>query len=65
MWNLPISQSGIWNLSIQSFKSSDVCMMGATMRIADTAHASRRTANIAELIAATQEEPRRTLSSLG
>ena len=42
IWNLPISQFGIWNL-----ESSDVCTMGATMRVADTTHASQRTANIA------------------
>ena len=35
IWNLPISQSGIWNLAIQSFnlECSDVCMMGG-----DNAH---------------------------
>ena len=42
IWHLPVSQFGIWNL-----ESSDVCMMGATMRVADTTHASQRTANIA------------------
>ena len=67
IWNLSISQSGIWNLSIQSFnlERSDVCMTEG-----DNAHrrhgpSSQRTANIAHPIAATQQEPRRTLSSLG
>ena len=52
----------IWNLEYLALESLHD---GGDNAHRNTAHASQRTANIAHLIAATQEAPRRTLSSLG